>query len=80
VFVGTRKDLIFSPAEHLKISTLLYSTFHNSLAWPFLIQNKDAEGIMPNFVCIFIVFTYSSFVSQALQEELACGFSPLIIS
>jgi hypothetical protein len=44
VFVGTRKDLITSPAEHQAISTYLYNIFSNSLAWSFVIENNGAEG------------------------------------
>jgi GTPase SAR1 family protein len=44
IFVGTRKDLINTPAEHQAISTFLYDTFCNSLAWSYVIENKGAEG------------------------------------
>jgi GTPase SAR1 family protein len=44
VFVGTRKDLITSPAEHQAISTSLYNIFCRSIAWPYVIENNGAEG------------------------------------
>jgi serine/threonine protein kinase len=44
MFVGTRKDLITSPAEHQAISTSLYNIFCNSLAWSYVIENNGAEG------------------------------------
>jgi GTPase SAR1 family protein len=44
VFVGTRKDLITSPAEHQAISTSLYNLFCNSLAWSFVIENNGGAG------------------------------------
>lgn len=43
-FVGTRKDLVSSPAEHLQISTKLYEVFSSSLAWPYVVENVGAEG------------------------------------
>lgn len=43
-FVGTRKDIIHSPDEHLSISTLIYETFQSSVAWPHIIENPGAEG------------------------------------
>ncbi|KAK0350834.1 hypothetical protein LTR94_027409, partial [Friedmanniomyces endolithicus] len=43
-FVGTRKDLVSSPAEHLQISTKLYEGFSGSLAWPYVVENVGAEG------------------------------------
>jgi GTPase SAR1 family protein len=42
--VGTRKDLITSPAEHQQISTFLYNAFCNSLVWSYVIENNGAEG------------------------------------
>lgn len=44
LFVGTRKDLIQTPAEHQAISTYLHNVFSNSLAWPYLLENIGAEG------------------------------------
>ena len=44
VMVGTRKDKINDPAEHEAISTLLYETFSNSIAWPYVIENPGATG------------------------------------
>ena len=43
-FVGTRKDLVSSPAEHLQISTKLYEVFSGSVAWPYVVENVGAEG------------------------------------
>eukprot|EP01040_Poterioochromonas_malhamensis_P009616 gene9616-biopygen1868 len=43
-FVGTRKDLMSSPTEHLQISTKLYEGFSGSLAWPYVVENVGAEG------------------------------------
>ena len=42
--VGTRKDKVSDPASHQKISTLLYETFCNSVAWPYVLENDSAEG------------------------------------
>lgn len=44
VMVGTRKDKICDPAQHELISTTLYETFSNSVAWPFVIENPGATG------------------------------------
>jgi GTPase SAR1 family protein len=44
IFVGTRKDLIKTPAEHQAISTELYNIFSNSLAWSYVVENNGAEG------------------------------------
>eukprot|EP01040_Poterioochromonas_malhamensis_P014975 gene14975-biopygen3469 len=43
-FVGTRKDLVSSPADHLQISTKLYEVFSGSVAWPYVVENVGAEG------------------------------------
>jgi GTPase SAR1 family protein len=47
VFVGTRLDLISSPAKHAAISTLLYEQFSDNLAWRSVLENEnghDANG------------------------------------
>ena len=43
--IGTRKDKISNPADHQRISTILYDNFSNSLAWPHVIENENAIGI-----------------------------------
>jgi GTPase SAR1 family protein len=54
--VGTRKDLITSPAEHQQISTFLYNAFCNSLVWSYVIENNGAEGPFGNAdLCFFPV-------------------------
>lgn len=42
--IGTRKDKISSPADHQRISTILYDHFSSSLAWANVIENDTAEG------------------------------------
>lgn len=42
--IGTRKDKIASPADHQKISTILYDQFCSSLAWSNVIENENAVG------------------------------------
>lgn len=42
--VGTRKDKVSSPADHHKISTILYENFSSSLAWPNVIENNKNSG------------------------------------
>lgn len=37
--VGSRKDIISNPKDHEAISHLLHKNFHQSRAWPFVIQN-----------------------------------------
>ena len=44
VFVGTRGDVVTSPAQHASISTLFSSTFCTSMAWPHVLENKDTQG------------------------------------
>ena len=44
VFVGTRKDKVSSPADHHKISTVLYDNFSSSLAWPSVVENDNGVG------------------------------------
>jgi hypothetical protein len=43
-FVGTRKDVVSSPAEHSNISTTIFELFSSSLAWPYVEENHGAEG------------------------------------
>ena len=54
LFVGTRKDIITSPAEHQNISTYLYNVFCNSIAWSYVVENNGAEG--PNGRCDLCFF------------------------
>lgn len=42
--IGTRKDKISNPADHQRISTILYDHFSSSLAWPSVIENDTAVG------------------------------------
>eukprot|EP01040_Poterioochromonas_malhamensis_P013083 gene13083-biopygen2861 len=42
--VGTKKDLVSSPVDHLQISMKLYEAFSGSLAWPYVVENVGAEG------------------------------------
>ena len=42
--IGTRKDRITSPADHQRISTILYDIFSSSLAWSNVIENDTAVG------------------------------------
>ena len=42
--IGTRKDKISNPADHHRISTILYEHFSSSLAWPSVIENEFAVG------------------------------------
>ena len=44
VFVGTHKDKVLDPADHEKISLLLYKRYSNSLIWPKVIENFLASG------------------------------------
>jgi hypothetical protein len=44
VFVGTRKDKITNPADHQRISTILFESFSTSLAWPSVVENEHAQG------------------------------------
>lgn len=44
VLVGTRRDKVIDPHQHEAISLLLYNTFGNSIAWPYLIENENALG------------------------------------
>jgi hypothetical protein len=45
VLVGTRKDIVSSPADHETISTLLSTEFRSTLCWPFTIRNKYGVGV-----------------------------------
>jgi GTPase SAR1 family protein len=45
IFVGTRGDLVVSPADHESISTFLYQTFRSSIAWPFVLENSRTQGV-----------------------------------
>jgi len=44
VFVGTHKDVVSSPAEHEEISTKLHFEFSKSVAWDFVLFNKNGLG------------------------------------
>jgi len=44
ILVGTRKDKIFSPADHSKISRLLYDKLHLNPAFEFVIKFKEGES------------------------------------
>jgi GTPase SAR1 family protein len=47
VFVGTRLDIVTSPAKHAAISTLLYEQFSDNIAWRSVLENEnghDANG------------------------------------
>jgi hypothetical protein len=44
ILVGTRKDKIFSPADHSKISRLLYEKLHLNPAFEFVIKFKEGES------------------------------------
>jgi len=44
VLVGTRKDKVSNPEDHSRISTLLYDTFCDHLAFKFVLPNKNAVG------------------------------------
>eukprot|EP01038_Epipyxis_sp_PR26KG_P012515 gene12515-16785_t len=54
VIIGTRKDIITDVRAHAKISLLLYETFSNNIAWPFLIEN--ANGITANGITNLVFF------------------------
>jgi heat shock protein 1/8 len=43
-FIGTRKDIVTSAHDHVRISTLIYNAFSRSVAWPYVIENSSAEG------------------------------------
>jgi GTPase SAR1 family protein len=43
VFVGTRLDLVTSPAAHEQISTILHEHFSDNLAWRSVIGNEDGK-------------------------------------
>jgi heat shock protein 1/8 len=43
-FIGTRKDIVASSTDHVRISTLIYNTFSRSVAWPYVVENCSAEG------------------------------------
>ena len=43
--IGTRKDKVPSPADHQRISTILYDNFSTSPAWPNLIENNSGVGV-----------------------------------
>ena len=45
ILVGTRKDIVRSPADHEKISILLFDTFSRSKAWPSVIDNPRGTGV-----------------------------------
>ena len=47
--IGTRKDKVSSPTDHQRISTILYDSFKNSLAWPSVIENNKALGTNGTF-------------------------------
>lgn len=43
ILVGTHKDKVKSPAQHENISKLLYDTFCDTPAWPYLEPNHEGE-------------------------------------
>ena len=52
VLVGTRKDKVNNPADHHRISTILYDNFSSSLAWPSVVENDNGSGANGR-VCLF---------------------------
>lgn len=73
VMVGTRKDKISDPAEHETISTLLYDTFSNSIAWPYVIENHGAVGANgKSDLFFFPVDNTSGREDTELQKLLGC--------
>jgi hypothetical protein len=53
-FVGTRKDIVISPSDHERISTILYSNFHRSVIWPSVVEYDKATGA--NGLCTLSFF------------------------
>ncbi len=63
-FVGTRKDTVSSPAEHLRISTIIYETFSGSLAWPYVVEYAGAMG--PNGKADFCFYPVNN--TQSIED------------
>lgn len=46
VIVGTHMDSVPDPAQHKKISDLLFNALHLTPAWPYIVPNKEGRGPM----------------------------------
>jgi GTPase SAR1 family protein len=42
--IGTRKDLVTSPEDHVRISTLIHNVLSSNGAWPYVMENTRTEG------------------------------------
>lgn len=64
LLIGTHKDEVRSPAEHERISDLLYNTFRSTAVWRTSVEMFHTAGLRP-LVSPGLPFTHSA-------EALGC--------
>eukprot|EP01038_Epipyxis_sp_PR26KG_P004686 gene4686-6581_t len=62
VLIGTKKDKISDPNEHVRISSIIYNMMKGSPAWPFIIENEN--GISSNGKIILTFFPINNIIGR----------------